>query len=128
LHQQAVNSAGIVKGDRAEITGKREDNYGSKARAANRLLEPPAIGPRRWPGTWDNGDCHRSYRRSADARTAGTRGRAHLMPPCGILPDRRGSPLLGREPLAVPFQELVVTASDHLGHFGLRSDHGLGLS
>src|SRR5208337_1426796 len=26
LHQQAVNSAGIVKGDRAEITGKREDN------------------------------------------------------------------------------------------------------
>ena len=45
--------------------------------------------------------------------------------PCQIV---KGSPLLGREPLAVPFQELVVTASDHLGHFGLRSDHGLGSS
>ena len=90
LHQQAVNSAGIVKGDRAEITGKREDNHGSKARAANRRLEPPAIGPRRWPGTWGNGDCHRSYRRSADARIAGTPGRAHPGPPCGTLPDRQG--------------------------------------
>ena len=46
--------------------------------------------------------------------------------PCQIV---KGSPLLGREPLAVPFQEFVVTASDHLGHFGLRSDdHGLGSS
>ena len=125
--QQAVDLPGIVQGDRAEIAGEREDHV--EVRHGEQLgfpgLQP--LAPRRWPGTWGSGGCGRSCRRSADARTAGTPGRARPGPPCGSRAmSSRARRCSGVSALAVPLEERVVTAPEDLGHFEPRSGHGWG--
>ena len=123
-HQQAVNPAWILKCNRTEDPWERENNVKVRRRQqVSRLhLQPPrcrctlALGTVAVAAGIVSDLPMPALRALQEVPTQG----------CGAARGQivKSPPLRGCESFAEPFQELVMTTPDDLGHFEPRSSHG----
>ena len=124
--QKAVDLPLILKRDRTKRRGKRKNHMKV---LDGQELGFPCLHPLRRGGGLALGTV------AVAARVVGDPLMPALIAGLGVTSQRRGSAdgdilqdaaLLGREYVAVPFEESIAVLSEDVGHFELRPSHGFG--